>query len=207
MARFEFEEVWDILRQLEDQTIATLVRPRKNQIIRFKPEGMLRRTEKKGGGWRDTKLVRKSVFKGMWDRLITQGFTEAGNGDWAIAAACFVRVPELGVEIVQGRFPRTIIIRDGESTFQINSKISTDDEDPEEFGDRERIVLDPEICSGKPTVKGTRIMVSNLLGMFSGGYSIKRILKAYPELSRLDVISAVEYASRVVNRENMVAGS
>lgn len=73
------------------------------------------------------------------------------------------------------------------------------------FGDPERIVVDPEICSGKPTIKGTRIMVSNILGMFSGGYSINRILKAYPELSRLDVISAVEYASWVVDKEKVVA--
>ena len=73
------------------------------------------------------------------------------------------------------------------------------------FGDPERIVVDPEICSGKPTIKGTRIMVSNILGMFSGGYSINRVLKAYPELSRLDVISAVEYASWVVDKEKVVA--
>ncbi len=74
----------------------------------------------------------------------------------------------------------------------------------EEFGDLARIVVDPHICSGKPTIRGTRIMVSNILGMFSGDYSINRILKSYPELSRLDVISAVEYASRVVDGENMV---
>ena len=77
----------------------------------------------------------------------------------------------------------------------------------EEFGDLERIVVDPDICSGKPTIRGTRIMVSNILGMFSGDYSINRILKSYPELSRLDVISAVEYASRVVDGENMVGKS
>ena len=74
----------------------------------------------------------------------------------------------------------------------------------EEFGDLKRIVVDPDICSGKPTIRGTRIMVSNILGMFSGGYSINRILKAYPELSRLDVISAVEYASRTLDGEKAV---
>ena len=73
------------------------------------------------------------------------------------------------------------------------------------FGDPQRIVVDPKICSGKPTITGTRIMVSNILGMFSGGYSINRVLKAYPELSRLDVISAVEFASRVVDGEKTIA--
>jgi uncharacterized protein (DUF433 family) len=77
----------------------------------------------------------------------------------------------------------------------------------EEFGDRARIVVDPDIYSGKPTIRGTRSMVSNILGMFSGDYSINRILKSYPELSRPDVISAVEYASRVVDGEKMVAQS
>ncbi len=48
-------------------------------------------------------------------------------------------------------------------------------------------------------------MVANILGMFAGGYSINRVLKDYPELSRLDVISAVEYASWVVDREKVVA--
>ena len=72
------------------------------------------------------------------------------------------------------------------------------------FGDPDRIVVDPEICSGKPTIMGTRIMVSNILGMFSGGYSINRVLKAYPELSRPDVISALEFASLVVDRGKAV---
>ena len=76
-----------------------------------------------------------------------------------------------------------------------------------EFGDLKRIVVDPDICSGKPTIKGTRIMVSNILGMFSGDYSINRILKSYPELSRLDVISALEYASQMIDGEETVVQS
>ena len=84
---------------------------------------------------------------------------------------------------------------------QVDAQMITDDNGIDDFGDPERIVVDTDICSGKPTIKGTRIMVSNILGMFSGGYSIDRILKAYPEISRLDIISAVEYASQVIDRE------
>ena len=69
----------------------------------------------------------------------------------------------------------------------------------------DRIVLDPDICSGKPTIRGTRIMVSNILGMLAGEYSFNRILKEYPQLSRLDVISAVEYASVVIDEVKAVA--
>lgn len=74
----------------------------------------------------------------------------------------------------------------------------------EEFGDLDRIIVDFDICGGKPTVRGTRIMVSNILGMLAGDYSIDRILKSYTELTRLDVISAVEYASRKIDGEKTV---
>ena len=48
----------------------------------------------------------------------------------------------------------------------------------------EFIVVDPAICSGKPVIKGTRIMVKNIIGMVAGGYTVDRILQAYPELTR-----------------------
>ncbi|MBW7894081.1 MAG: DUF433 domain-containing protein [Opitutaceae bacterium] len=40
----------------------------------------------------------------------------------------------------------------------------------------ERIVTDPNICSGKPVIRGTRIMVRNILGLVAGGYTVDRIL-------------------------------
>lgn len=45
------------------------------------------------------------------------------------------------------------------------------------------IVIDPEICGGKPTIRGTRIMVKNILGMMAGGYTLARVIKSYPELT------------------------
>jgi uncharacterized protein (DUF433 family) len=110
-------------------------------------------------------------------------------------------VRELGVEKVKDR-PLTIELK---SASEATPPLRIDDEIEEEFGDLGRIVVDPDICSGKPTIRGTRIMVVNILGMFSGGYSINRVLKAYPQLSRLDVISALEYASWVVDREKIIA--
>ena len=59
----------------------------------------------------------------------------------------------------------------------------------------DRISVDPQVCSGKPCVRGTRIMVKNILGMIAGGYTIEKILEAYPELERADVEAALEYAS------------
>jgi hypothetical protein len=46
----------------------------------------------------------------------------------------------------------------------------------------DRVSVDPAICGGKPTIRGTRIMLKNILDMIAGGYTIERILEAYPEL-------------------------
>src|SRR6266498_4687733 len=70
---------------------------------------------------------------------------------------------------------------------------------------QERIVVDPQICGGKPCIRGTRIMVKNILGMLAGGYDMEQILHAYPELSREDVVAALDYASSVVDEEKVVA--
>jgi uncharacterized protein (DUF433 family) len=70
---------------------------------------------------------------------------------------------------------------------------------------QERIVVDPQICGGKPCIGGTRIMVKNILGMLAGGYAMEQILHAYPELSRDDVVAALDYASAVVDEEKVVA--
>lgn len=69
----------------------------------------------------------------------------------------------------------------------------------------DRISVDPNICSGKPCIRGTRIMVRNILGMLAGGYDIARILQAYPELNQEDVVAAIEYASDVIDDEKVVS--
>ena len=68
-----------------------------------------------------------------------------------------------------------------------------------------RIEVNPAICSGKPVIRETRIMVRNVLGMIAGGYTVDRVLEAYPDLSRDDVIEALEYAAWVVDEEQVVA--
>ena len=69
----------------------------------------------------------------------------------------------------------------------------------------QRVIISSEICSGKPIIKGTRIMVKNILGMIAGGYTVERILQAYPELTKEDVSAALEYASRVIDVEKVVS--
>lgn len=55
----------------------------------------------------------------------------------------------------------------------------------------DRVVSDPNICGGKPTIRGTRILVHALVGMAAGGYTVAQILVAYPELTEEDVRAAL----------------
>jgi len=56
-----------------------------------------------------------------------------------------------------------------------------------------RIVTDPSICSGKPVIRGTRILVQTIQGMAAGGYTVAQILAVYPELTEEDVTAALHY--------------
>jgi uncharacterized protein (DUF433 family) len=69
----------------------------------------------------------------------------------------------------------------------------------------DRIEVNPSICSGKPIVRGTRIMVRNILGMLAGGYTVDQMLDAYPDLARDDVTAALEYAAKVVDEERVIS--
>ena len=69
----------------------------------------------------------------------------------------------------------------------------------------EFITVDPNICSGKPVISGTRIMVKNILGMVAGGYTVEQILAAYSELTQEMVQAALEYAATVIDEEQVIA--
>jgi uncharacterized protein (DUF433 family) len=60
----------------------------------------------------------------------------------------------------------------------------------------DRIEVNPSICSGKPVIRGTRILVRNILGMVAGGYTVDRVLESYPNLTWDDIAAALEYAAR-----------
>ena len=48
-------------------------------------------------------------------------------------------------------------------------------------------------------------MVRNILGMLAGGYTVDRMLAAYPDLTRDDVNAALEYAAKVVDEEQVIS--
>ena len=62
----------------------------------------------------------------------------------------------------------------------------------------ERIVIDPNICNGRPTVRGTRVTVATVLEFLGAGDTVDDLLAEYPSLIREDVQASLQYASRLM---------
>ncbi len=58
----------------------------------------------------------------------------------------------------------------------------------------ERITIDPNVCTGKPCIRGLRFPVSRLLGLLASGETRESILDSYPYLESEDIDEAIEYA-------------
>jgi uncharacterized protein (DUF433 family) len=67
----------------------------------------------------------------------------------------------------------------------------------------DRISIDPNVCFGKPCIKGTRIWVSLILDFMASGETESQILAAYPQLRPEDIRAALAYAAEVA-RERIV---
>ena len=61
----------------------------------------------------------------------------------------------------------------------------------------DRITIDPEICHGKPCIRGLRYPVESLLELLSAGMTTEDILRDYEDLERDDILAALEFATRV----------
>jgi len=66
---------------------------------------------------------------------------------------------------------------------------------------KERIIIDPEILTGKPVVKGTRLAVEFIVSLLGQGWSEADILQNYPGLTREDILACLSYASVVLRDE------
>lgn len=62
----------------------------------------------------------------------------------------------------------------------------------------ERININPDICNGRPVIRGTRIAVQTVLEFLAAGDSVEDVLDEYPSLTRADVQACLDYASRVM---------
>ncbi len=70
---------------------------------------------------------------------------------------------------------------------------------------RERIVTDPDILMGKPTVKGTRISVELILGWLAQGWTHEQVLESYPHITRDDILAALAFAADLMRDEQSAA--
>jgi len=59
----------------------------------------------------------------------------------------------------------------------------------------ERITIDPEVCHGKPTIRGLRYPVDSILEYLADGDSIEDILQEFNDLEREDILACFAYAS------------
>jgi uncharacterized protein (DUF433 family) len=59
----------------------------------------------------------------------------------------------------------------------------------------DRITIDPAICNGRPTVRGTRITVQTILEFLGAGDSIEDILEEYPSLTREDIRACLQFSA------------
>ena len=66
-----------------------------------------------------------------------------------------------------------------------------------------RIAINPEICFGKPCIRGTRIWVSLILDFMAAGETQERILEEYPQLTHDDLLAALAYGAEM-SRERFV---
>ncbi|RFC51916.1 MAG: Uncharacterized conserved protein, DUF433 family [Verrucomicrobia bacterium] len=57
--------------------------------------------------------------------------------------------------------------------------------------------MNPSVCHGRPVIRGTRVLVSTILGAMASGDSIEDVLADYPNLRKEDIEAALEFASRL----------
>jgi uncharacterized protein (DUF433 family) len=63
----------------------------------------------------------------------------------------------------------------------------------------DRITIDPNLCHGKPCIRGLRYPVENVLEWLAAGMSIEEILADYEDLTRDDILAALAYAARMAH--------
>ena len=66
-----------------------------------------------------------------------------------------------------------------------------------------RITVDPEICHGKPCVRGLRYPVETILEYLAGGDSVEDLLAEFPDLEREDILACLEFSRRMLTARSM----
>lgn len=68
----------------------------------------------------------------------------------------------------------------------------------------DRITVDPEICNGKPTIRGTRITAQTILEFLGAGEDPEEILRQYPSLEMDDILACMSAAARLMDHQFVI---
>ena len=68
----------------------------------------------------------------------------------------------------------------------------------------QRVTINPEICHGKPCVRGLRYPVSMLLELLSSGMTLDEVLSDYKDLEREDLLAAMAYGARLSDAKRVI---
>lgn len=69
----------------------------------------------------------------------------------------------------------------------------------------DRITVDPDLCGGKPTIRGHRLTVQTVLEFLAAGDSPEEVLESYPFLESADIQACLSFATENLSRQSFVA--
>ena len=72
---------------------------------------------------------------------------------------------------------------------------------------KSRITINPKVMVGKPTIRGMRITVEQILRALAGGVTVNELLQDYPELEKEDIQAVFAYAVNLVDEEQFLCVS
>ena len=67
-----------------------------------------------------------------------------------------------------------------------------------------RITIDKNVCNGKPSIRGMRFTVSQMVELVAAGMTSEEILNDYPYIEAEDIVACLNYASCVLNNRNIL---
>ena len=70
-----------------------------------------------------------------------------------------------------------------------------------------RIVRDPEICGGQPTIQGTRVLILDILELLKEGQTFAEILTGFPSITRKNIQEILSYAEMLIVGEIVLYGT
>lgn len=70
-----------------------------------------------------------------------------------------------------------------------------------------RITIDPNVCHGKPTVRGSRLLVTTILELLAGGASWSELTEEYPTLEADDIRACLDYAVQLAQFKSITVAA